>query len=124
MSTRRIVVHTLIVFGISIVLSSCAAFQPVDVGPFVSTENEDLSTEIIDPVCGQTIEFPQEELIWQFEGRNYYFYSSECMDKFKMAPEKYLSVQPHLHQTDANNNIVTWSLWGAAAGAMMLLMLL
>ena len=124
MSTRKIEIVGLIIFGISLALSSCAAFQPVDVGLFVTDKKADTSSEIIDPVCGQTIEVPQDELVWQIEGRNYYFYSSECMDQFKMAPEKYISVQPHLHQEAANNNVVTWSLWGAAAGALMLLMLL
>jgi YHS domain-containing protein len=113
-----------ILIGISIALSSCAAFQPVDIGPFVSNENPDISTEIIDPVCGQTIDTLQEELMWQYEGKSYYFYSSECLELFKKAPENYIEISPRVHHNTANNNVVTWGLWGAAAGAMMLIMLL
>ena len=86
----------LILFVTSILLSSCKAFQPIKMGPFIGYENATDSTEIIDPVCGQIIEAPQEDLIWQFEGRNYYFYSSECMDQFKTAPEKYTQAQSTL----------------------------
>ena len=113
-----------ILIGISIALSSCAAFQPVDIGPFVSKENTDISTEIIDPVCGQTIDSLQEELMWQYEGKSYYFYSSECLELFKKTPENYIEISPRMHHNTANNNVVTWGLWGAAAGAMMLIMLL
>jgi YHS domain-containing protein len=113
-----------LLFGISIALSSCAAFRPVDVGLFVTDKKVDVSTEILDPVCGQTIESPQDELIWQFEGKSYYFYSSECLELFKKAPENYIERSPKEHHRTANNNAITWGFWGAAAGAMMLIMLL
>jgi len=114
----------LVLFGMAILLSSCKAFQPVQVGPFVGYENANSSTEIIDPVCGQIIETPQKDLIWQVEGRNYYFSSNECLESFKMTPEKYILPQPAENQRTTNNNVVTWGLWGAAAGTMTLIMLL
>ena len=114
----------LVIFGMAILLSSCKAFQPVQMGPFVGYENANSSIEIIDPVCGQIIETPQEDLIWQVDGKNYYFSSNECMEKFKMTPEVYISQPPAEHHRASNNNAATWGFWGAAAGAMMLLMLL
>ena len=93
-------------------------------GSYMFTNNPRGSNEIIDPVCGHAIEVPQEDLVWQYEGRDHFFHSSKCMDLFKMAPEKYIQPQPIEHQRTTNNNAVTWGLWGAAAGAMMLLMLL
>ncbi len=115
----------LILFGISIALSSCKALTPIpNTGSFMFTDNITGSTEIIDPVCGRTIELPQDDLVWQFEGRNYYFFSSECLDLFKMAPENYIKSSPKKHRHTANNNAFTLGFWGAAAGAMMLIMLL
>ena len=78
----------------------------------------------VDPVCGENVEIVQEYLTYHYNGRTFYFNSDECMDQFKTAPDKYIQVQPAIPQKTENNNIVTWSLWGAAAGALMLLMLL
>ena len=114
-----------ILFGISIALNSCKAFQPIpNTGSFMFTDNLNGSTEIIDPVCGQTIESLQDELMWRFEGKNYYFYSSECLELFKEAPKNYIERSPKEHHRTANNNGITWGFWEVAAGAMMLIMLL
>ena len=92
-----------ILFGISIILSSCKSFEPVPtMGSSLITDNLGDTMEINDLVCGQTIEYTQDDLIWQFEGKSYNFSSSECLDLFKTAPEN----------------------WGATAEAMMLVMLL
>lgn len=55
MSTKKTQTVGLIFFGITLTLSSCAAFQPVDIGLYVSNENADAPTEIIDPVYNQNI---------------------------------------------------------------------
>ncbi len=47
-------------------------------------------TEVLDPVCGMTIDPADAAATDEYEGRTYYFCMVDCAEKFKAAPEKYL----------------------------------
>ncbi|MEJ7808422.1 MAG: heavy metal-binding domain-containing protein, partial [Telluria sp.] len=46
-----------------------------------------------DPVCGMTVSINPEKHVLH-EGRNYYFCSTECRDKFRASPVAYLNPAP------------------------------
>ena len=111
-------------FSITMILSSCNALQPVpSMSGFMITENRNTMKEIRDPVCGQIIEVPEEELMLPYNGDSYYFYTSGCMEEFRADPERY-AVNRTNNKHHSSNNFMMWGMWGAAAGGMMLLMLL
>ncbi len=43
----------------------------------------------IDPVCKMDVNENLATTKTEYNGRNYYFCSSECEEKFQMEPEKY-----------------------------------
>ncbi len=53
-----------------------------------------LNHEVIDPVCGMTIDIDRAIGIVEHKGRTYYFCSPSCVEKFKADPDKYLSAKP------------------------------
>jgi len=111
-------------FSIAMILSSCNAFHPVPtMGSTFLTESMDTTNEIRDPVCGEIIEVPEEELMLPYNGDSYYFFTSGCMEEFRADPERYAANRTH-NNHHSPNNIMMWGMWGLAAGGMMLLMLL
>ena len=48
---------------------------------------------VVDPVCGMQIDSSQAEGQAQYEGRVYYFCSTECRDKFLANPKEYVKGQ-------------------------------
>ena len=44
----------------------------------------------IDPVCGMEVDEKDNSYTSTFEGRTFYFCSSDCRDEFDEAPEDYL----------------------------------
>jgi Cu+-exporting ATPase len=42
-----------------------------------------------DPVCGMQIDEQAAEATAEHRGRDYYFCSSECKEKFEQEPERY-----------------------------------
>ena len=43
-----------------------------------------------DPVCGMDVSKPSDERKFEYDGKTYFFCSSNCLQKFKNDPEKYL----------------------------------
>lgn len=90
----------MILFGISISITSCMMMGPSHLaGSHHMTTETNGTLGIFDPVCWDQIEKVQDNLILQYEGTTYYFHSSECMDLFKMAPEKYIEGNPKDHSS-------------------------
>ena len=46
--------------------------------------------EVLDPVCGMTIDAESAAGSWEYKGRRYYFCHPSCEERFKADPEKYL----------------------------------
>ncbi|MGH7259045.1 MAG: heavy metal translocating P-type ATPase [Nitrospiraceae bacterium] len=55
----------------------------------------------IDPVCGMTVQPDSAAASYEHRGKTYYFCSQSCMTKFKAAPDKYLSSEPHAGEMTA-----------------------
>ena len=47
-------------------------------------------TEVVDPVCGMTIDPAEAAATVEHEGRTYHFCMTACADRFRAAPERYL----------------------------------
>jgi Cu+-exporting ATPase len=47
-------------------------------------------SEVIDPVCGMTLNTEQAEYVSSYKGKKYYFCAAGCQKKFLEDPEKYL----------------------------------
>ena len=48
------------------------------------------STEVIDPVCGMTVQPGAAAGSFEYDGRTYYFCSTHCLNTFKDTPESFL----------------------------------
>jgi Cu+-exporting ATPase len=48
-------------------------------------------TEVTDPVCGMSFGASEAAGSVDHDGRTYYFWSQNCLEKFRAAPEKYLN---------------------------------
>ncbi len=48
----------------------------------------------LDPVCGMTVEPQKAAGTYSYKGRDYYFCSKRCIEKFRADPEGYLSPRP------------------------------
>src|SRR5712691_366036 len=48
----------------------------------------------IDPVCGMTVNPDATPHKYQYEGKSYHFCCSNCREKFRADPAKYLSTMP------------------------------
>jgi YHS domain-containing protein len=122
---RNLVFKALLMLGIAILFSSCMMMGPGHMaGGHQMTPNHTRSQGYFDPVCGNQIEIVQDEITWQYEGKVYYFHSSDCMEEFKKTPEKYIHHNHNNHQGEKYRNIFLWGIGGLAMGAMMILMLL
>ncbi len=53
------------------------------------------SAGVKDPVCGMVVDPATTKFNSDYQGRTYYFCSSACAEKFKKAPETYLSAAKH-----------------------------
>ena len=45
----------------------------------------------IDPVCGMVVKEETAKAKYEYNGKTYYFCSTECLSEFKKDPEKYLN---------------------------------
>jgi Cu+-exporting ATPase len=52
---------------------------------------------VVDPVCGMTTDDPDAWTNYEHDGRTYYFCSKYCLEKFKEAPEKFISRKQQEH---------------------------
>lgn len=43
-----------------------------------------------DPVCHMQVSSKNNDFVYQYEGKNYYFCASGCLKKFQKEPEKYV----------------------------------
>ncbi|MGH9513010.1 MAG: heavy metal translocating P-type ATPase [Terriglobales bacterium] len=50
--------------------------------------------EAKDPVCGMTVNPAKVKWVWNYEGKDYFFCASSCMEKFRADPEPYLNLKP------------------------------
>ncbi len=48
------------------------------------------ANQIIDPVCGMTVDPDKTDLLFVFQGDNYYFCAERCRIAFENKPLKYL----------------------------------
>jgi P-type Cu+ transporter len=55
---------------------------------------------LTDPVCGMTVEPDSAAGHFLYKGRTYYFCNPVCLEKFKNAPEDYLSPEGHRERAD------------------------
>ncbi len=54
---------------------------------------------VSDPVCGKDVDPTRTQFLTSFEGENYFFDSSECMERFKQDPKKYAEMKKMLDAT-------------------------
>jgi Cu+-exporting ATPase len=64
-------------------------------GPTKALENKH-----IDPVCGMTVQADRAAGVHDYNGQRYYFCSNSCLEKFKQAPERYVSKPERRLQRD------------------------
>jgi YHS domain-containing protein len=86
-------------------------------------QNHPNEINYVDPVCGNLMEQVSEDLAYQYEGSTYYFHTSDCLNEFKQAPEKYITANRY-QENHRNNNGMMWGLGAAAMIGMMFLMIL
>jgi voltage-gated potassium channel len=53
----------------------------------------------IDPVCGQEISAPEAKFEFQYKDGTYHFCSKECMEAFKLYPERFKELRNVLNET-------------------------
>jgi YHS domain-containing protein len=122
---RNSILKALSIWGIAVLLTSCTMMGPVHIpGGHNITLSHTHSQGYFDPVCGTPIETVQDELTWQYEGTTYYFHSSDCMEEFKRAPEKYIHYSQNNRHDATNRNVFLWVLGSLTMGVMMIAMLL
>ena len=56
----------------------------------MGNNNHEHSTHLLDPVCGMEIDSDSVDHVSVHDGREYFFCSRTCMEKFEAGPEKYL----------------------------------
>jgi Cu+-exporting ATPase len=47
-----------------------------------------------DPVCGMDVQPESAAGAWEHEGETYYFCSRGCLERFKVDPTRFLSLDP------------------------------
>ncbi len=50
--------------------------------------------QVIDPVCGMTVDPATAAGSWEYHGHTYYFCSPHCLHQFQADPERYLALAP------------------------------
>ena len=58
-----------------------------------TSADEAAGREVLDPVCGMTIDPAEAAGHAEYKGQTYYFCHQSCLDRFRAAPEDFL--QPH-----------------------------
>jgi YHS domain-containing protein len=56
----------------------------------IATSSKDSPTQVVDPVCGMTVEPGQTQFVSVHEGRRYWFCAEACRKAFEKNPKKYL----------------------------------
>jgi Cu+-exporting ATPase len=59
--------------------------------PMTTTPDTASSREVLDPVCGMTIDPSDAAGHLEYKGRTYYFCHPSCLDRFRAAPEEFLN---------------------------------
>ncbi len=71
-----------------------------------------ISATSVDPVCGMTVNPETAAGTYEYQGKNYYFCNTHCLNKFRAEPERYLngtsgasivSLQRHQPAADSSN---------------------
>jgi len=68
--------------------------DPAAYGATPGTGDAKEKTTYTDPVCGMSTEDPDAFTRYTHEGRDYYFCSDHCLEKFKENPDNYLGKKP------------------------------
>ena len=50
--------------------------------------------DMIDPVCGMTVDPDDAAAAWEHDGTVHYFCSATCMERFRRDPDHFLSLAP------------------------------
>src|SRR5687767_13278222 len=53
----------------------------------------------IDPVCGMSVSPEQAAGTYQYSGKDYFFCSKGCLEKFRSSPDKYVHHERHASVT-------------------------
>jgi P-type Cu+ transporter len=72
-------------------LNKSAAANLVMLGGFAAPASVSASSSTRDPVCGMNVNPASAKSAHEHAGKNYYFCSPGCAEKFKSAPDSYLS---------------------------------
>ena len=51
--------------------------------------------EVLDPMCGMTIQASDAAGSWDYKGQRYYFCHPSCLARFKESPESFLTPVEH-----------------------------
>jgi Cu+-exporting ATPase len=55
---------------------------------------EEGERDVVDPVCGMSVEPATAAAAWEHEGVTYLFCSTGCMERFRSDPGRYLATDP------------------------------
>lgn len=69
----------------------------------------------VDPVCGMDIPMDAAEPTTEYEGEPFYFCSTDCLELFESAPQKYVET-PHPHLVEASGAVLPRLPYGRAKG--------
>lgn len=89
-----------VIAGINLLLagSGLVLYSPyqMEVLPLsnLETASKDSPLQVIDPVCGMSVEPDQTNLVSVHEGCSYWFCAEACRDAFQANPRKYLESKP------------------------------
>lgn len=68
-------------------------------GATAGTSGEE-KTELSDPVCGMRVSATSAKSAF-YQGRPYYFCSSDCRDKFEREPDRYATQSSHIAKEES-----------------------
>jgi Cu+-exporting ATPase len=62
--------------------------------------------EVLDPVCGMTIDPATAAGTWDYKGTRYYFCHPSCLERFKADPEQFLEPRPAPPAVEASPGVI------------------
>ncbi|MBA4411263.1 MAG: YHS domain-containing protein [Bacteroidota bacterium] len=117
---KFIVAFLIVALGVS--SSSCMMMMPGHMSGSMQEGHNHVSSDVkTDPVCGKQI-VDENSLSYEYQGKNYYFDTEECLSVFKDNPDHFLQKQNNHSPKN------TWTKVGMIGGgivmtSMMILML-
>src|SRR3954463_12525051 len=66
-----------------------------DAASHIDAEQTPASTEVVDPVCGMTIERADSVGEHAYRGTTYYLCNAQCLEQFRADPERFLNPEAH-----------------------------